>query len=238
MKAPTWASSDRRYPFLDAIDFAVDELGMSSFASLDNGSRAFGEQAFYAMDKPTVREGALADVRPTRARDQLLNAIELAHERPGLRVVDGDGLGPAAAAEIGEVDGVFLLNVLLHAVAPDWDQVLELYAPATSCFVIGQPQWEGSPETVRLHELGRERYLEVMPPAIASSGLIDRLDDLYPGQMRPMRDARTAWQWGITDADMMDKLGALGFDLVRRQDFGPFQGTTAFSNRTFVFRRV
>ena len=127
--------------------------------------------------------------------------------------------------------------MLLHAVAPDWDEVLDLYAPQTSCFVIAQPQWEGSSDTVRLHDLERERYLEVMPPAIASSGLIDRLDDWFPAQQRPMRDARTAWQWGITDADLERKLGELGFELVRRQDLGAFPGTPAFAHRTFVFAR-
>jgi len=232
----SWDIPPRRYPFLDAIDAAISELGIESFASLDNGA-VYGEQAFYAMNQPRISRGALADVRPTRARDQLLNAIEISSELPGLRVIDGDALTETAAAEIGEVDAVFLLNVLLHAVAPDWDAVLELYAAQTSCFVIAQPQWEGSGETVRLHELGRERYIEAMPPAIASSGVIDRLGDWYPAQQRPMRDARTLWQWGITDADLERKLEHLGFDLVDRRDLGAFHGTEAFSTRTFVFGR-
>jgi len=237
VSSPDWAKEPRRYPFLDAIDAAVTELDVQSFASIDNGV-TYGEQAFYAAAKPEIDMGVLADVRPTRPRDQLLNAIEIASAYPDLRVVDGDALAPAAALEIGEVDAVFLLNVLLHAVAPDWDEVLDLYAPQTSCFVVGQPQWEGSGETVRLHDLGRQRYLEVMPPAVASSGLIDRLDEWYPAQQRPMRDARTLWQWGITDADLERKLERLGFELVNRSDQGAFNGTEAFSNRTFVFGRA
>ena len=92
---PLGDQEHRRYPFLDAIDVAISELGIKSFASLDNGV-AYGEQAFYAAGKPEIERGVLADVRPTRAPDQLLNAIEVVAGYPELRVVDGDALAPAA----------------------------------------------------------------------------------------------------------------------------------------------
>jgi hypothetical protein len=237
VQASTWATTPRRYPFLDAIDFAVSELGIESFASLDNGV-TYGEQALYAIAKPELRAGVLADVRLTRPRDQLLNMLELAAQWPGLRVVGGDAVTEHAADEIGEVDAVFFLNVLLHAVAPDWDAVLATYAPRTDCFVVGQPQWVASSETVRLHELARETYIEVMPDSIAKSGVFDRLDEWYPAQQRPLRDARTLWQWGITDAALEARLDGLGFALAHRIDHGTLPGTTAFINRTFVFRRI
>ena len=193
---------------MDAIDFAVREVGITSFADLDAGA-TYGEHALYAMDRPAC-ERALADARTARGRGQLLDVIEHAAERPGLRVVDGDALDRDTIAEIGEVDAVFLFNVLLHTVAPDWDRVLEIYAAATSCFVIANPQWRVGAETVRLIELGRDRYLETVPSSAANSDLFERLDEWSSAEQRP-RDSRTVWQWGITDTDLKAKLEELGF---------------------------
>src|SRR5688572_10601761 len=102
-----------RQGILDAIDFALDALGVESFASLDIGLDDWGEHAFYAIEKPTVRGGVLADVRitPRRPRDQLLNVIERAAEHPGMRVVGGDAFARDTVAEIGTVDAVLLVNV-------------------------------------------------------------------------------------------------------------------------------
>jgi hypothetical protein len=225
-----------RKPTFAAIDFALKELGITSFADLDMGA-TYGEHALYAMDRPTVRSGVLADARAGRGRAQLLDAIEHAAERPGLRVVDGDAFDADTIAEIGEVDAVFLFNVLLHAVAPDWERVLEVYAAATSCFVIANPQWRGSAETVRLIDLGRDRYLETVPTSAANRDLFERLDDWSPAEQRLNRDSRTIWQWGITDGDLKAKLEELGFGLDLERSHGPFAGAEAFENKTFVFSR-
>lgn len=236
-KEPVRAASAPRKGTLDAIDFAVDRLGAESFADLDMG-RTYGEHAFYAIDKPAVREGVLADARPTRGRDQLLTAIEQAADRPGMRVVDGDVFDPATIAEIGQVDAVLMFNVLLHTVAPDWERALELYAPSASCFVIANPQWRDGGTTIRLIDLGRERFLEAVTTSPAHDELFEHLDDWYPAQQRALRDSRTVWQWGITDADLEAKLRALGFGLDYEQSLGPFPGAPAFENKTFVFSRV
>ncbi len=185
-----------------AIDYAVDELGIESFASLEIGSD-FGQYAFYTIDKPTVECGALVDVSPRRAGDQLLNVIEQAAERPGMEVIDGSFADPATVTDLGKVDAVLLFDVLVGMVDPDWDQVLEMYAPATSSFVIGNPQWELGETTVRLLELGREKYLEAVPPSKFHTELFDRLDEWHPGQHRPYRDTAGIWQWGITDTDLV-----------------------------------
>ena len=220
---------------LDAIDFAVEQLGIESFADLDMG-REYGEHAFYAIETPTVREGVLADARPTRARDQLLTAIERAAEHPGMRVVDGDVLDPATINEIGQVDAVLMVNLLLHMVAPDWGRVLELYAPYTGCFVIANPQWPGD-ATIRLVDLGRERFLDAVPPSASHQELFDHLDEWYPAQQRAYRDSRSVWQWGITDTDLAAKLDELGFGLAYERSLGPFPGADAFENKVFVFSR-
>jgi hypothetical protein len=225
-----------RKPTFDAIDFAISELGIASFADLDIGA-TYGEHALYAIDRPSVHSGTLVDARAARGRPQLLDAIEHAAERPGLRVVDGDAFDADTIAEIGQVDAVFLFNVLLHMVAPDWSRVLEVYAPATSCFVIGNPQWRGSAETVRLVELGRDRYLEAVPSSAATNDPFEHLHEWSPAEQRLNRDSRTIWQWGITDADLKAQLRELGFDLELERSHGPFAGAEAFASKTFVFSR-
>jgi len=221
---------------LEAIDVAVDTLGSSSFVDLDMG-QPLGAHALYAIDKPRVRSGVLADARRGRPRDQILSAIEHATERPGLRVVDGDPFTAATIAEIGSVDAAFLFNLLLHAAVPDWRQVLELYASDTSCFVVANPQWREGEDAVRLIELGREPYLAAVPPSARHERLFDRLDAWHPTEKRPHRDAMTVWQWGITDRALSAELAELGFHLEYERSLGSFPGAEAFESKTFVFAK-
>jgi hypothetical protein len=219
-----------------AIDYAVEQLGVESFASLEI-AEAYGRWAFYAIDKPTVQQGALVDLRPRRPRGHLLSAIEQAAERPGMRALDGAFSDPGTVTEMGQVDAVLLFDVLLLMVDPNWDQVLELYAPATSCFVIANPQWERDEKTVRLIELGREKYLEAVPPVKPHLELFDRLDEWHPGQHRSHRDITGIWQWGITDADLQAKMDELGFSLESEWSLDPPPETKGFTYKTFVFTR-
>jgi hypothetical protein len=122
-------------------------------------------------------------------------------------------------------------------VDPDWDQVLELYAPATQSFVIANPQWERGESTVRLVDLGREGFLEAVPPWPSNRELFDHLDDWDPVQGCPHRDTSHVWQWGITDADLKRKMGELGFNLEREWSLNPFPDAEGFINKTFVFSR-
>ena len=219
-----------------AIDYAIDQLGIESFASLEHGME-YGQYAFYTIDKPTVERGTLIDFSLRRAGDQMLNVLEQAAERPGMEVIDGSFADPATVTDLGQVDAVLLFDVLVGMVDPDWDQVLEMYAPATSSFVIGNPQWELSETTVRLIDRGREEYLEAVPPAKFHTELFDRLDEWHSGQHRPYRDTAGIWQWGITDTDLVAKLHELGFSLDRDWRLNPPVQTKGFVNKTFVFSR-
>ena len=237
MRAPTRAATRPPHEHrLAAIDFAVDELEVESFADLDMG-QPLGTHALYAIGKPAIRRGVLLDARRARPRDQLLTAIEHCTEHPGLRVIDRDPFDPATVVDIGHVDALFLFNLLLHAVAPDWDRVLELYAPSASCLVIGNPQWRAGGRTIRMIDLGREGFLGAVPASERHRLLFDRLDEWHPTEMRPHRDATTVWQWGITDAGLTAKLDQLGFRLQYERSHGSFPGADAFVSKTFVFVR-
>ena len=222
---------------LRAIDYAVERLGIESFASLEIG-QALGQYAFHAIDQPGVRRGAVIDVLGGPGGDRLLDVIEQAAERPGMRVLDGSFSASGTIAEIGQVDAVLLFDVLHRMVDPDWDRVLELFAPITSCFVIANPQWERDEATVRLIDLGREKFLEAVPPWPGHKELFDRLDEWHAPQQRPYRDVTQVWQWGITDADLKATIGELGFSLEREWSLNPHPEADGFLNKAFVFKRA
>jgi hypothetical protein len=220
---------------LAAIDHAVEQLGIESFASLEIGP-TLGQFAFYTIDKPAVQKGTLVDIG-TR-RDFLLNAVEHAAERPGMRVLDDASSDPRTMGEIGQVDAVLLFDVLLRMVEPDWDEVLELYSPITSSFVIANPQWQGGDGTLRLIDLGRKRFLESVPPWTGHIELFDRMEEWVAPQERRYRDIVNVWQWGITDADLKGKMAELGFDLKREWSLNAPPRTRGFVNKIFVFARA
>ncbi len=56
-------------------------------------ARRYGQYAFYAIDKPSVRARSAPRCPRRRAGDHLLSAIEQAAERPGMEVLDGQLLG-------------------------------------------------------------------------------------------------------------------------------------------------
>jgi hypothetical protein len=152
-------------------------------------------------------------------------------------VLDRAFADQSTVSEIGEVDAILMFDVLHHMVDPDWDQLLDLYAPVTSTFVIANPQWERSETTVRLIDLGREQFLDAVPPTESHTELFDRLDDLHKGQQRLFRDGTHVWQWGITDADLKAKLGELGFSVQHEWELGRLPQAEGFVNKVFVFSR-
>jgi hypothetical protein len=63
-----------------------------------------------------------------------------------------------------------------------------------------------------LPDLGREKFLEAVPPWLSHRELFDHLDNPHGAQHR---DPTDVWQWGITDSDLVAKLEELGFTLDR-----------------------
>ena len=148
---------------------------------------------------------------------------------------------PGVAASVGQVDVAFFFDVLLHQVAPDWDEVLTLYARVAQRIAIVQPQWNGS-ETVRLLDLGETEYMAAIPQSEAAhgsvyDGLFGRLDEMNEQRGRPWRDVHDIWQWGITDRDLIAQMAELGFGLRLFENTGPWRGLERFHDAAFVFDR-
>lgn len=220
-------------PKLDLLDFAFRRLQASSFADLGCAYRVHGGYSFYAVDCCGAKRAWLVDTHPT---DRMLEEVAA---REGMKVIKGNFGDPQIAKRVGEVDAIILFDVLLHQVTPDWDELLALYAPTARLFVIHNPQWlaEG---TVRLLDLGEERYLANVPQTRNEAiyrAAIDRPDEISPVHGRPNRDVHHIWQWGITDDGLISRMRSLGFALRYFQDHGQFWNLESFRNHSFVFEK-
>jgi hypothetical protein len=189
---------------------------------------------FYALDLGTT-SGVLVDITPTDT------VVSVARTYPQLRVIRGDFGTEAIAAEVGNVDAVFLFDTLLHQVVADWDHVLEMYSRYARCLLIYNQQWVGPGRSVRLLELGEDEYFRNVPHARNEGpyeGLFAKLDTQHPGYAnRKWRDVRDIWQWGITDDDLLKKVQALGYRLQFFVNDGNFGSLRNFQNHAFLFSR-
>ena len=219
---------------IDLIDFAFSRFDLRSFADLGGVWGVEGGYTFYTLEKHSFSAATLVDTHPTAV------VTDRARKFAQLRLVTGNFGDESIAAQVGDVDAVLLFDVLLHQVAPDWDRVLEMYAPQTRCFIIYNQQWTGSEATVRLLELGEEEYFKNVPVDGTEEpyvGLFRKLDEKHPDHDRPWRDVHHIWQWGITDRDLRAKVESLGFRLQFMKNYGPFGDLEHFENHAFVFCR-
>jgi hypothetical protein len=229
-----------RYPKLNpaklrVIDYCFEQLGSRSFADLGGVWGIDGAYARYATEAHRPDRGVVVDENFT---DAYLTA-----ERglPNLTHFDGNFGSRETTESLGEVDVAFFFDVLLHQVAPDWDEVLALYAPVARRVAIVQPQWNG-PHTIRLLDLGEAEYLAAIPKRDDAhgsiyDGLFGRLDEINVQRDRPWRDVHDIWQWGITDDDLTARMAALGYELRLQESTGPWQGLGRFHEGVFVFER-
>jgi hypothetical protein len=220
---------------LEVIDHCFDQLGAHSFADLGGVWAVDGGYARYAADVHQAERGVIVD------EDFTDSYLEAERALPKLTHVRGNFGDPEVVASLGKVDVAMFFDVLLHQVAPDWDDLLALYAPITRAFAIVQPQWNG-PETIRLLDLGEDEYMASIPhvePGHGTiyDGLFERLDEVNPQRGRPWRDVHDIWQWGITDDGLIARMAELGFEPTHSQNKGPWRGLDRFHESAFVFAR-
>lgn len=233
-KTPPQPPSGLLQDKLDLIDTAFAEYDLRSFADLGGVWGVEGGYTFYTLDRHKISSATLVDTHPTPV------VREHARKHRQLRLITGNFGNERVAHQVGEVGAVFLFDVLLHQVAPDWDQVLETYAAQTSCLLIYNQQWTGSAETVRLLELGEDDYFENVPHDRSEAPydrLFEKLDEKHPDHDRPWRDVHHIWQWGITDGDLRAKLEGLGFQQRFAKGCGRFGDLPNFENHAFIFSR-
>lgn len=212
------------------IDAAFERADTHSFADLGGVWAVDAGYTFYALDRDPAVRAVLVDERITdtvRAR---------ARNHPKLRLVE-ENFGELGPGRLEPVDCIFMFDVLLHQVAPNWDELLRRYAPLTRDFLIVNPQLVDSERTVRLLELGQERYLELVPELPKHHEVWARFDDFDESRNRLYRDVHDIWQWGIADADLCEQMTKLGFKLVYFENAGRWRDRPAFENHGFIFTR-
>ncbi len=214
------------------IDVAFERANTQSIADLGGVWAVEAGYTFYALEAHQPSRAVLVD-------EQITETVRTRAERhPELQLLERNFGEMDPKAELGSVDAVMMFDVLLHQVAPDWDQVLERYAQITRDFLIVNPQFIEADRTTRLLELGRERYTELVPPQANHEEVWDRYDDFDDSRGRLYRDVHNIWQWGILDADLRSKMEELGFKLVYFENAGRWRSLPAFENHAFVFTRA
>jgi hypothetical protein len=91
------------------------------------------------------------------------DVIKKKHAYPALHLLEGNFGSAEIAEQVGEVDAAMFFDTLLHQVNPDWDKVIELYAPRIKYFVIFNQQYVAAQKTVRLLDLGEDEYFKNVP---------------------------------------------------------------------------
>ncbi len=215
----------------DLIDYICKKEGARSFADLGGVWRVHGGYTFYALKNRQIERAYLVDTNFT-PRVMLRRLLH-----PRLKLVHSNFGDAAVPRTLGAVDTVFLFDVLLHQVSPNWDEILRMYANATRSFIIYNQQYLG-PKTVRLLDLGEEEYFRNVPHPREQepyASLFQRLDQLHPEHKRPYRDIHNIWQWGIRDEDLVRVMGDLGFQQVYYRNHGMWGNLKNFEGHSFVF---
>ncbi|HJY80207.1 MAG TPA: hypothetical protein VKK81_03885 [Candidatus Binatia bacterium] len=220
------------------IDFACERLQIRSFADLGGVWGVDGEYTFYAMETHRIETAFLVDISSTET------LTERKKRYPGLKIISGNFGEDGVARQIGRVDAVLLFDVLLHQVNPDWDEILDLYASRTKCFLIFNPQYFASKSTVRLLDLGEEEYFRNIPHTKDEEPyktVFEKMYEIHPRpqyqQRRIYRDIHDIWQWGIVDDDLTAKMKSLGFSLQYFRNHGKFNNLANFENHAFAFSK-
>lgn len=218
---------------LDSIRFAFSCLDKKSISFADLGGvwKVNAGYTIFALKNYDIKRAVIVDTNYNRIVERKLMSFG------NLVKIQGNFGSDDIIAAVGNVDAIFFFDVLLHQVAPDWDEVLSKYSSISDCFVIYNQQYLVGSEAFRLTDLPLERYKELVP---------ERKDDLYDfiyahkneineEHNRPWKDVHNILQWAITDDALRELMGKLGYREVFFKSCGPFSNSDYFENHAFVF---
>src|SRR4029453_11163826 len=112
------------------IETACRTYKVKSFADLGGVWAVDAGYTFYALNNFEISKTVLVD---TNFTDEVLNR---APDYLNLEIIEGNFGQQETIEKVGDVDAAFFFDTLLHQVNPDWNQVLELYAPHVKYFLI------------------------------------------------------------------------------------------------------
>lgn len=221
---------------LALIDTAIQHYQIRSFADLGGVWLVDGGYSAYALDRG-VAKGMLVDLHTEMLSEQV-------RSRANLKLINGNFAHYEVARQV-QVDAVFLFDVLLHQVMPNWDYVLSLYAKQARFFLIFNQQWTATRRSVRLVDLGEQEFFRNTPNSKDDPLCRDLFAKLYePCESefdnwgrRAYRDVSTIWQWGITDDDLIAEMKFHGFEPVHYQNHGQAWELPNFEHHAFLFAK-
>jgi hypothetical protein len=191
------------------VSDAIDRYGLKSIMDVGACWAVHGGYTFHALesgkiDRAVVLDGEITDLTRERAAGDA-------------RIVMREGnIGDADfIAALPACDAAIMFDVLLHQVAPDWDEFLIRYCGRVNHVVIWNQDWIGSGSSVRYVERGLEWYLGNVGDTDAAriTRWFERHDEISPRWGRPWRDVPDFWQWGIVSAELIDTMRRAGFRL-------------------------
>ena len=214
------------------FDLADDDI--NTIADLGGIYKVHGAYTFYTIQKYHVSKVIQIDTELTQ---EYLDSSRKYNQISSLEMNFDD---TNAVSQVKNVDALYLFDVLLHQVNPDWDKVLELYSDKTKYFVIFNQMFTKSEESVRLLDLGFDEYFRHVPFEKAhplSQNLINKTYEINPERGKIWRDVHHVFQWGITVKDLIETLGKFNFDLVYHKFWGMFSYSDSFDDHAFIFKK-
>lgn len=216
------------------IDKAYKKCKFSSFADLGGCWGVNGGYTFYTLSSYDIVKAYIVDNFVTEI------ATRNAKAYPQLTIIQGDFGNSGVIDKIDTVDAIIAYDILLHQVSPNWDEILRKYSDKTNLFIIYNQMFTGSKKTTRLIELGKEEYLKNTP--YRENGDESRIDNWFrkhdeidPRFNKKYKDSPNFWQWGITDADLVNKMWGLGFKVEFMENYGNFKSLPLIENHAFLF---
>lgn len=216
----------------DFIRRAAKKHGIASFADLGG---CWGVNAGYTLDllkRHPISRAYVLDGRITQlSRDR-------GAQYPQLAFIQGQLGEPEVVEQVEFVDALLMLDILLHQVAPDWDNFIERWAGRARVVIIYNQMWQGE-LTIRFIDQGTDWYKANVhhTDSEALEAWFGRLDQIQGSSGKRWRDVHNFWQFGITQRDLINKFSTVGFRLDTFENFGSWPGNARFQNEGFVFVR-
>jgi len=225
---------DRAKKMLIDTLFELAEDDINTIADLGGIYKVHGAYSFYSIQKHHVSQAIQIDKELTK------KYLDLSKKFNQITSLEMNFVDTNVVSQIKNVDALYLFDVLLHQVNPDWDEVLELYSDKTKYFVIFNQMFIKSKNTVRLLDLGFDEYFKHVPfekEHPLNQNLTKKTYEMNPKHGKIWRDIHHVFQWGITVNDLIEILKKMNFELIYYKFWGKFSYSNSFDDYAFIFKK-
>lgn len=193
----------------DLISTALNRYDIKSIVDLGACWGVHGGYMFHALDNGKIERAYIVDGHLTDP------TIEKAKDYPQLQLIGG-ALGDRKIADrIGNVDAIIMYDIILHQVAPNWDEFLSIWGAKTKNLIIYNQNWTKGDDVIRFIDKGPDWFIENVPHTNADGvrNWFKKHDEFNADTGGKMRDVHYFWQWGIPLERLTEKLEQLGFTI-------------------------